>query len=161
MSEVRIDDLRAGDQVFSPAGRWETVWSVVFEPSSYLVRLYTDRTGSDYSWTLERHQELTTVTAARVRVIPTVRVRNSSHNVVAYIATDDFLRGFGMVTLADASPLGRGRGWEIRDRPTGGEITVTVVASKAAAVSLVRAAARAHAKALGLSVYRPANGADR
>lgn len=149
MTEVRVDDLNAGDQIWSPAGRWEIVTSVSPSSDPWLMRVVTDRTGSGYAWPLDCYRKVETVRARHLRETPSVRVWDHQREIVAWVGTGEYLYRTAL-TLAQAFPRGRGLGWEVRDRPDGGELRVTGAPSKAAAAVLVRKAARAHAKALGL-----------
>ncbi len=149
---IRVDELAVGDQLFTPAGRWETVAKL--DDATWLVRVFTDRTGPAYSWSLPRHRELPGLRAAWTLLKPTVRVESTQRGVVAFIGADEYVNGWASYVLADASPLGRGEGWEVRDRPAGGELARLQVASKVEAMSAVRRAARAHAAALGLRLHR-------
>ncbi len=149
---IRVDELAVGDQVFTPAGRWETVAAI--DAATWLVRVFTDRTGSAYSWFLPRHRELPGLRAALAQIAPTVRVESTRRGVIAFVGTEEYVDGWASYVLAEASPLGRGEGWEVRDRPSGGELARLKVPGKGEAMSAIRRAARAHAAALGLRLHR-------
>src|SRR5256885_790495 len=88
-------------------------------------------TGTAYSWFLPRHRELPGLRAALAQIAPTVRVESTRRGVIAFVATEDYVDGWASYVLAEASPLGRGDGWEVRDRPSGGELARLKVPGKA------------------------------
>jgi len=149
---IRVDELAVGDQVYTPAGRWETVQDL--DSSTWLVRIFTDHTGPAYSWSVPRHRELPGLPAALALITPKIHVESTRRGVVAVIGTDEHVNGWASYVLAEAASLGRGEGWEVRNRPAGGELDRLTVASKAEALSAVRRAARGHATALGLRLHR-------
>jgi hypothetical protein len=149
---IRVDELAVGDQVFTPASRWETVAAI--DAATWLVRVFTDRTGPAYSWSLPRHRELPGLRVDLVQIKPAVRIESTQRGLVAFIGTEEYVDGWASYVLVDATPLGRGAGWEVRDRPSGGEVARLQVPSKAEALTAVRRAARAHAAALGLRLHR-------
>lgn len=146
----RVDALRVGDQVFTPAYRWETVTRLdQGDRYSRATRVFTDHTGPEYAWRLANHHTLPILPASLVSAVPSVRVEASRDRVVAFVGADE--RPSATV-LAEAVYLGRGNGWRVNDRPNGLDLVTSVVARKDLALSRVRRAARAHAKALGLRV---------
>src|SRR5207245_11718472 len=95
---------------------------------------------------------------ARASTSPTVRVESTLRGVSAFIGTDEYVNGWASYLLVDATPLGKGQGWEIRHRPTGGELVRIGAGSKVEALVVVKHAARVHAAALGLRMHRPDGG---
>ena len=149
----RVDTLNVGDQFFSPARRWETVTRIAdAERYSTWTRVFTDVTGAGYAWKLADFREVPVLRAWQRRGTPMVRVDDSRRFVTAFVGTAEQRYGFtaDAPVLAEARQLGRGQGWQVTDRPAGGDVVITQVAGKAAALSAVRRAAKAHAKALGL-----------
>jgi hypothetical protein len=151
---TRIDELRAGDQMFSPAGRWETITAFEDTPA-VLIRIRTDRTG-DYAWLLSGSLEVLALTPANLRATTrTVAVEETKSGIVAVLSSPSYTSycwDDGSLTLAMAQQK-RGEGWEFTDWPGGGELVVTTLPSKAAARSAIVRAARAHARGLGVK-YR-------
>lgn len=150
---IRVDELKVGDQVWTPAARWETVADL--DDAAWLVRVFADRTGPAYSWSLPRHRELPGLPVAIAQADPAVRVESTLRGLVAFVGTDTYIEGLTSYVLAEATPLGRGEGWEVRDRPAGGELARLQVPGKPEALTAIKKAARAHAAALGLHLYRP------
>ena len=146
----RVDTLNPGDQFFSPARRWETV-TRLDGSDPCRTRVFTDVTGAGYAWTLANFREVPVLPAWQRRGTPMVRVDDFRQFVTAFVGTAE-QRYFtaGSPVLAEGRQLGRGQGWEVTDRPAGGDLVITRVPGKAAALSAVRRAAKAHAKALGL-----------
>lgn len=155
----RADQLAPGDQVFTPARRWETVTRAdLGQLSDWSVSIFTDRTGPEYAWSLPRHRELPTLRAWMVRGTAVVWVVSDAvrGEVIAFVGRDDVAHHEPpLYVVAGAYPAGRGRGWELRHRPQGGALVSTVVPSKAAAASAVKRIAKEHAAALGLRMHRP------
>ncbi|MBT8225449.1 MAG: hypothetical protein HKP61_21925 [Dactylosporangium sp.] len=154
----RVKDLNTGDRVFTAAYRWETVTRIEEEERPYAVwvRVFTDLTGQAYAWRLDNHNEVPTVPAYPHPDQARVHVDDHRERIVVFVGTRrPYYRDRGAVVLAEAIHAGRGRGWKVADHAGGGDPVCTTVASKAAAMTLVRHAARAHAQALGLRVHHP------
>lgn len=151
----QVDALMTGDQVFTAAGRWETVTRLErTDPYACSTRVFTDVTGPDYAWSLPNRCELPTLRSWHVRRTPMVQV--DTRHVVAFVApTNDYAYSPDAPVLATAYWAGRGQGWDVVDAPGADPVRV---ATKAAAVSAVRRAARKHAKALRLRLNRPGDG---
>ena len=120
-----------------------------------MMQLRTDRTGPTYAWLLPKHREVPALRGPWPATSPTVRVESTLRGVTAFIGTDEYVNGWASYLLVEATPLGKGQGWEIRHRPTGGELVRVSAPSKVEALVVVKHAARAHAAALGLRMYRP------
>jgi hypothetical protein len=156
----RVDELLTGDQIFTPAYRWETVIRLDRgETYSASTRVFTDRTGEGYGWSLANWHELPTLRSWQIRGTATVRVDSTRHRVVAFVGTGESEYWYlgqrpAMTVLAEATPAGRGQGWDVVNRPDGGDPVRVRVGSTAAALSAVKRAARVHAKALGLRLDR-------
>jgi hypothetical protein len=154
--ERPVDEFAVGGMFFSPAGRWETITEIAPRAQyAYTDVVHTDRTGPDYAWTLR--------TSARLPYVPSWRAM--AHQVRVFdltIALDVEVTGarsFGHGhTLLTARQV-RGAGWEITDRPDGATVETVPVPNKARARSEVNRRARAHAKRLGVPLYRPEAGA--
>ncbi|WP_320069140.1 hypothetical protein [Micromonospora sp. RTGN7] len=161
---VGCDDIRPvaeqvaqGWQVVSPLGRWETVERVERATEFSAVRVWTDRTGPGYSWSIPPWRKLDAAAPPR-RCHGVAEVRVWEHDyardapMYAVITLDTIHRPDTEHPLAQAS-YSREAGWAVTHRPDGGEVVVIDCGrSKAAARTALRAAARQHAKALGVRV---------
>ena len=115
--------------------------------------MFTDRTRDTYAWRLATFHEMPTIPAYPVGDAASVHIDNHRDQVLVFVGNRaPYYRSRGSVILAEASFQGRGQGWRVTDLPHGQDPTSTTVASKVAAVSLIKHAARVHAKALGLPV---------
>lgn len=150
------EDLHTGWQFRSPVDRWETVErtdSTGYGP----VRIWTKETGPDYCWLLWRHTKLeATRPPLHLHGTPEIRIveyewRDGPMYAVATISTHRQPDTFN--ALVEARHGGRGKGWIVTHRPNGnGDPVVIECASKAAARTSLRAAAKLHAKALGVKL---------
>jgi hypothetical protein len=151
----RVDALNLGDQIWSPASRWETVTGLDAPRPGAVTRVNTDLTGPDYGWALPNWREIPVLPVAHPRGTSAVWIQAMRDRVLAFVGTvPEYHRNVNAPIVAQAIFFGRGRGWEIVNRPDGGESTRETVASKATAVAAVRRSAKAHAKALRLPMGR-------
>jgi hypothetical protein len=152
----RVDEFDAGGMFWSPAGRWETIAETGRAGDSAIqVRITTDHTGQSYGWLFwpsDRMPYLPGYLADRHRGV----VVGEYGNVIeARISDTIYLRRYtgGGHALVSAIQV-RGRGWQIQDRPAGDTVEQASAPSKARARTEVTRRARAHAKALGLPLWK-------
>ncbi|MET7399152.1 hypothetical protein ABZS66_37290 [Dactylosporangium sp. NPDC005572] len=148
--ERKVDEMGAGGLVFTPAGRWETI--VERTPHGEIharVTLTTDRCVWQF-WRSDKHPYIDGWKASPPRFV--VVNEGVSHLEVAVAARPGFgPRGH---VLASAHQV-RGAGWKIQDQPGGGgDVECVTVESKAKARSEMNRRARAHAKRIGVSLWR-------
>lgn len=148
--ERPVDEMDVTGVVFTPAGRWETITDRTPRGEIYAqVTVTTDRC----VWVFWRSHRLPYIDGWKVSQARYVRVNEGvSHMEIAVGAE----RGFGPRghVLASAQPI-RGAGWRITDRPAGGgEPEDVTVESKAKARAELNRRARAHAKRLGMALWR-------
>lgn len=158
---TRVDELRPGDQMWSPVGRWETITDVAGLGSG-LQHIHTMSTKDGYAWTLPGAREVQAMTGADLRHIRTVSVEEGGGGDIIAVLSDPAYAAWhwddGSVILAQATHK-RGEGWTVADRPGDGTgVVATTYDSKAAARSAIIRAARAHARGLGVK-YRGRVGA--
>jgi hypothetical protein len=148
--ERPADEWDIGGMVFTPAGRWETVTGrTPHTQVSAQVEVTTDRC----VWTFWRSDKAPYIDGWRTgRRYVLVNEGHSHMEVVV-----DAERGFGGRghILVSARQI-RGTGWQITDQPAGsGELEYATKPSKAAARAEMSRRARAHAKRLGVPLWRP------
>lgn len=149
--------LAPGWRFVSPLNRWETVERVEQANEYAPVRVWTDGTGPGYSWHLPRWRKLDAVAPPwRPHGTPEIRVVEYEYDraapMFAVITLDTVHRPDNEDPVAEAH-YSRENGWKVTHRPDGGGPVVVVDCdSKAKARTALRAAARAHAKALGVKV---------
>lgn len=153
VSEILANELAPGDRFHTAAMRWETVTAVSPSEQPWIVSVFTDVTGPGYAWPLSPGEKVQAIRGWRIGTAQ-VRIEITHFQVRARVATDVSPRT-GPV-LAEAFHMGRGHGWRIHDHGNGTGLVVTDAPTKAKAISAVRAAAKAHAKALRLAVHMPA-----
>jgi hypothetical protein len=149
--EHRAEDIYTNDQVFTPAGRWETVTGVDHLTGRVDVRTAVGR--RECTWRFRSYTKVPVLRSWRTPERPVVRLSETSggsfREVLAAVAAND--RRTAAIDghhLAYARWQGRGCGWAVYDLTT--DATVTLGVSKAEAVAEVKRLARQHAKALGL-----------
>lgn len=166
----QVGSLWVGWRFFSPAGRWETVVSVDDggNQHSYMISVKTDKTAADYAWPLRSHNEVRAIPPGMLDDEDPLRQiwlmdfpgsGGSPARILVGIAEHGrWSAGNGIIdnTLVHAQHLGRGgEGWEVIDRPNGDTTDAgrrrQVFPTKARAKSAAVAAAKQHAKKLGLS----------
>lgn len=149
--------LGRGWLFMSPLGRWETVERVEQANEYAPVRVWTDATGPDYSWSLERWVRVDAIAPPhRLHGVPEIRIWEHDWArdapMYAVLTVDTAYRPSTDHPLVEAR-YSRDTGWRVVHRPGGGEtLVVDCGRSKAKARTALRAAAREHAKALGVRV---------
>ncbi|MEU7620510.1 hypothetical protein AB0B27_31085 [Micromonospora rifamycinica] len=164
----RADQLGQGWRWVSPLNRWETVERVERANQYAPVRVWTDKTGPAYSWLIDGHHQVDAVAPLRQHGVPEIRVVEYEYSRDApmfAVATLDTVRNAEHAdrkeVVAEAY-YSREHGWRLFHRPDGGGDRVVVdCGSKAKARTALRAAARAHAKALGVRMTVQPRRADR
>ncbi|GAB3856711.1 hypothetical protein GCM10029963_53540 [Micromonospora andamanensis] len=153
----RADRLAPGWQFMSPMNRWETVERVEQANEYAPVRVWTDKTGPDYSWLIPQWRQLDAIAPPwRPHGTPEIRVVEYQYDrsapMYAVITLDTVYRPDNDDPVAEAH-YSRETGWKVTHRPGGGDmIAIDCGRSKAKARTALRAAARQHAKALGVKV---------
>lgn len=154
------DKLAPGWRFASPMNRWETVERVEQANEYAPMRVWTDKTGPDYSWLIPHYRKLDAVAppwwphgALEIRVVEYQYARDAP--MYAVLTLDTVYRPDNDHPVAEAH-YSRDDGWKVTHRPDGGGEAVVVDCgrSKAKARSALRAAARQHAKALGVKVAK-------
>lgn len=152
-------DLTAGWQLYSRFQRWEKVTRAEQDNERYVTRVWTNKTGDGYCWTylnwekVNAHKPIPDADATpEVRVIESFRPDGPMY-AVATLST--VARPDTHMPLVQANYLGRGQGWKVVYWKAGAELTVAENLSKSQARSMVRAAAREHARALKVKVVLP------
>lgn len=161
------ENLVPGWQIRSRFERWETVTRVAHHERLNVVHVWTDKTGSDYCWTYLRWEKVTAhkpVPAADG--IPEVRVIESDRPdgpMCAVATLSTILRPdiYGGVTLVSANTAGRSHGWKVAHWSNGAELVIEEGLTKAKARTAVNRAARAHARALGVTLVLPTKRGDQ
>jgi hypothetical protein len=132
------------------------------------VRVWTDKTGPDYSWLLPRRRQFDAVPPpGHQHSTPEIRIVESGHGreapMFAFIALGaDYYPTPSFDDLLVMATYKRGEGWTVTHRPDGGGASVTIACTgKARARTELRAAARQHAKVLGVKVVDPTKGKPR
>lgn len=153
-----VEDLYVGARFFSPAARWETVTRVDDGGHlSFKSRVWTDKTGPDYAWRLYDEEKVDAVMPRPeyFPVVPEVRVIDLAHSMAAVVTCQHVEVPDFRMSLVSAQHLGKGRGWQVLDWPGDGDGMVTTEhPDKPKARTALMAAARVHAKALGLKVRK-------
>jgi hypothetical protein len=143
--ERPVKEFDVGGQVFTPAGRWETITDLDGGATSLLVQVFTDRA----AWQWWGSDRLPYMPDYRVTSPAAVRVFETAHSFEVSVGAARTNYGRGHVLLGAYHV--RGTGWQIQDRPAGvGELEHLVLPSKARARTEVNRRARAHAKRLGI-----------
>ncbi|MEU5950351.1 hypothetical protein ABZ793_33075 [Micromonospora sp. NPDC047465] len=160
---VGCDDIRPvaetldqGWRFLSPAGRWETVERAERENEYAPVRVWTDKTGSGYSWSIPPWRKVEAVPPVRWHGVPEIRIWEYDYArdapMYAVVTLDTVYRPDTDHAVVEGR-YSREDGWRVIHRPDGGEVVVIDCGrSKDKARSALRAAARQHAKALGVQV---------
>lgn len=150
--------LDAGWRFMSPVNRWETVERVEQANEYAPVQVWTDKTGSAYSWSLPPWSRLDAVAPPwRPHGVPEIRVWEYEFArdapMFAVVTLDTVYRPDTDHAVAQASYTREG-GWKVTHRPDGGGEVVVIDCgrSKAKARTALQRAARVHAKALGVKV---------
>jgi hypothetical protein len=149
-----VAEFDAGGMFWSPAGRWETITDrSSYAETSAQVTITTGRTGSECSWTFWRSDKFPYLDGWKASQARYVVVRETHSTIEVSVGAQ---QGYGRDnhTLISAHQV-RGTGWQIMDRPSGaGELEQVTVPNRARARSEVNRRARAHAKRLGVPVWR-------
>jgi hypothetical protein len=152
----RAAEFAVGGMFLSPAGRWETIvdrspdWA-----NAPQIHLKTDRTGDGYAWIFWASDKMPYVPGWMVEAQRAVVVDEYGSIIEAKVTEATGRSGYrDGHTLVSAHQV-RGSGWQIMDRPTGGDLEQVEMPSKARARTEVARRAKAHAKALGIPVFRP------
>ncbi|MBX7264952.1 hypothetical protein KIF24_02025 [Micromonospora sp. Llam7] len=149
--------LAPGWQFMSPMNRWETVERIEQATQYAPVRVWTDKTGPDYSWLIKQWCQLDAIAPPwRPHGTPEIRIVEYGYDrsapMYAVITLDTIYRPENDNPVAEAH-YSREAGWKVTHRPGGGEVAVVDCGrSKAKARTALRAAARQHAKALRVKV---------
>ncbi len=139
-----VKEFNTGGQVFTPAGRWETIRNLSPECLALQVQVTTDRA----VWMWWGSDKLPYIPDYRASAEALVRVREGSMHIEVAVGT---ARSYGRGHVLAFARAVRGAGWEISDRPGGaGELENVTVPSKARARTEMNRRARAHAKRLGV-----------
>lgn len=151
------DEIYKDWQIRSPLDRWETVTKVEYGGEHGPVLVWTDKTGPDYSWRYYRSTKVEAIRpAGHLNGIPEIRIIEYSWGdgpIHAVPTLSTIHRTDMMRVLVEARYVGKGKGWNVVHRPNGRGEPVTIhCESKAKARTAVRAAAKLHAKALGVKV---------
>lgn len=158
----RAEQLAPGWQFFSQMHRWETVERVEQANEYAPVRVWTDKTGPAYSWLIPRHRQLDAVAPPRrPHGTPEIRIVEYGYDraapMYAVLTVDTAYHAENKDPVAEAH-YSRENGWKVTHRPAGGDLVVIDCDSKAKARTALRAAARQHAKALGVKVTEQPKG---
>lgn len=149
--------LSPGWRFVSPLNRWETVTRTEQANEYAPVRVWTNLTGQGYSWLITRWQKVDAVAPPPRTLHGTPEIRVFEHDyardapMYAVPTLDTVHRPDTSEHLVEAR-YSRERGWAVSHRPNGGELITVWCDSKAKARTALRAAAREHAKALGVKV---------
>nr|MDT0660814.1 hypothetical protein [Micromonospora sp. DSM 115978] len=152
-----VGDLDVGWVFRSPIDRLETVTCrAAVASQSWMVRIWTDRTGSDYSWVLPRGEVVEALPRRPDRGRPEIRIIDRPRSggwpglITAELTWSSTRRPSYDIdrVLVEAAPAD-GSGWTVADHPGGGDLAVSRHDTKAKARTALLRAARAHAKALG------------
>ncbi len=153
----KAEKLVPGWQFMSPLDRWETVTETSQANEYAPIRVWTDKTGPNYSWLIPHFSRVNASAPRREwNGTPEIRVfeYDYARDAPMYAVTtlDTIYRPESTNFLVEAR-YSRAEGWWVAHRPDGGgEQLVIRCESKAKARSALRAAARQHAKALGVKV---------
>ncbi|MEU5874687.1 hypothetical protein AB0A73_24375 [Glycomyces sp. NPDC047369] len=152
--ERRADDIRVGDQVFTPAHRWETVETAVRAADRMSVEFTTRHGRKEYRWRFESWHKQPVLPAWHTSREPKARLWDGGRhlkNVIAAIGEWEYSAHKGHHLAAAFGK--QGAGWEVYDYGAG--VPAALVAqglTKAQAVSQVKRIARERAKELGVAV---------
>ena len=142
--------LVEGDQMFSPAGRWETIKSIDSTDRGVSL-IYTDSTGPEYGWRVENFRRVRFIARERsgLRVVKVYESDVAMH--VALGEPPSLVWAYDSPILAAATHV-RGSGfWTIINWPSGRDQVTTQIKNRGVARAQLRLIAREHAKALGLA----------
>jgi hypothetical protein len=151
--EEQVDEFDVGGMFLSPAGRWETIIDRTphAERSARIV-VHSSQAGREYCWTFWRSDKLPYLPAWQASQPRHVVVHETAHtlgvDVTAYPRS--YTGGYSLLSAQQV----RGTGWVITDVPDGKTVEYVTLPSKARARSEVTRRARAHAKRLGVPVWR-------
>lgn len=152
-----VSELNLGWRFWTPAGRLETIERMEpVDTSEYSWRIWTKETGPAWSWRRGRDDRVHAIrpnptSVAHLRFVDLSRARHGASMHI--VPAEDYDIPDFRLTLADAKYLGEGFGWQVTDRPDGGDKVVTEYPSKAKARTALLGAGRTHAKILGLPLY--------
>ncbi|MGJ3228888.1 hypothetical protein ACQEUV_26565 [Micromonospora aurantiaca (nom. illeg.)] len=154
------EKLDVGWRFVSPLDRWETVERVERANEYAPVQVWTDLTGPDYAWLIPAYRKVhAAAPARRLHGTPEIRVVEYKYArdapMYAVPALDTTHRHDVEQPLVTAQ-YSREDGWRVFHRPDGGgdQVVIDCGRSKAKARTALRAAARQHAKALGVKVVQ-------
>lgn len=163
------EKLAPGWRIVSPLDREETVERVEQATEYAPVRVWTDKTGSDYSWLIPRWRKLDAAAPPRHGRHGTPEIRIIEHRfgrdapMYAVPTLDTVYRPDNFEDYLAEAHYSRETGWTVTHRPDGGgeRVAVDCGRSKAKARTALRQAARQHAKALGVKVTEQPKDGDR
>lgn len=148
--ERKVDEMNMAGLIFTPAGRWETI--VGWTPHGEIharVTVTTDRCVWQF-WRSDKHPYIDGWKAGQQRY---VLVNEGVSHLEVAVGTRPGFGPRGHV-LTSAQQV-RGTGWQIQDQPDGaGAVEYVTAGSKAKARAEMNRRARAHAKRLGISLWR-------
>lgn len=141
-----------GWKILSPFDRWETIDRIDQANPYASVLIWTEESGPEQPWKYPRWRHLDAIAPPLVvHGKPEIRVvdypwRDSAIYAAATIDTSyaEIVSGDGI--LVQASPLGKGKGWEVVHSPGGGPQVVIHRDSKAQARAEVHRLAREYAR---------------
>ena len=152
--EDQVDNFATGGMFLSPAGRWETITDLSpYSAYSARVEVHTDRTGPDYCWQFWKSDKFPYLPSYLVSRTRYVTISETTHHIAVEVSDSPRNWGHGY-SLLTASMV-RGEGWKLSDCPDGKTPEHVALDNRAKARSEVNRRARAHARRLGLTVYRP------
>ncbi|WP_112137187.1 hypothetical protein [Glycomyces dulcitolivorans] len=150
----RADDIRVGDQVFTPAHRWEAVDGVLRVGELRYVEITTRQGRKEYRWRFQPWHTHPVLPASYTAREPKARLWDGGRglkNVIAAVWDWEYSAHKGYHLAAAYGKTGAG--WEVYDYGIGTPATLVGEGlSKAQAVSLVKRIARERAKELGVAV---------
>ncbi|WP_431728241.1 hypothetical protein [Verrucosispora sp. TAA-831] len=159
------EKLAPGWRFVSPVGREETVERVEQATDHSPVRVWTDKTGADYSWLIPLWRKLDAVAPLRrspQQGTPEIRIVEYDYSrdapMYAQAALSTTRRPDNAENCLAEARYSREHGWRVVHRPDGGGEMVVIDCgrSKARARTALRQAARQHARALGVKVVEQA-----
>lgn len=159
--ERPADRLRAGDQVFTPAHRWETVESIERTGDRMYLQVTTRAGRKACRWRFEAWKTYPVLSGWHTSREPKARLWVSTRSLMQVIAAvwdydHDVYKGYHLAAAYGA----RGQGWEVYDYGAADPAApVAEGLSKARATTLVKKIARARAAELGVGVDFTARGA--
>lgn len=152
--ERSADRLRAGDQVFTPAHRWETVETVERSENRLYMQVTTRAGRKVCRWRFEVWKTYPVLSGWYTNREPKARLWVSTRSLMQVIAAiwdydHDVHKGYHLAAAYGK----RGQGWEVYDYGAADPAApVAESLSKARAVALVKKIARARAVELGVGV---------